>query len=69
MAAHTGCHFQNSGNSPLVSVLSSLGLKQLDKYLLYGNHDADSEMTKGLGLPNNVHAFASRKAETFRIEP
>lgn len=38
-------------------------------YLLYGNHDADSEMTKGLELPDNVHAFGSRKAETFRIEP
>ncbi|CAN7591643.1 DNA repair exonuclease [Acidovorax sp. LjRoot118] len=37
-------------------------------YLLYGNHDADSEMTKGLELPDNVHAFGSRKAETFRIE-
>lgn len=37
-------------------------------YLLYGNHDADSEMTRGLGLPDNVHVFSSRKAETFRIE-
>lgn len=37
-------------------------------YLLYGNHDADSEMTKGLELPDNVHVFSSRKAETFRID-
>lgn len=37
-------------------------------YLLYGNHDADSEMTRGLELPDNVHVFSSRKAETFRIE-
>jgi DNA repair exonuclease SbcCD nuclease subunit len=37
-------------------------------YLLYGNHDADSEMTRGLELPDNVHAFSSRKAETFRID-
>jgi len=37
-------------------------------YLLYGNHDAESEMTRGLELPDNVHVFASRKAETFRIE-
>lgn len=36
-------------------------------YLLYGNHDADSEMTRGLELPDNVHVFSSRKAETFRI--
>lgn len=37
-------------------------------YLLYGNHDADSEMTRGLELPDNVLVFSSRKAETFRIE-
>lgn len=37
-------------------------------YLLYGNHDADSEMTRGLELPDNVHVFSSRKAETFQIE-
>ena len=37
-------------------------------YLLYGNHDADSEMTKGLELPDNVHVFSSRKADTFRID-
>ena len=37
-------------------------------YLLFGNHDADSEMTKKLTLPPNVHLFESRKANTFRIE-
>ena len=37
-------------------------------YLLYGNHDAESEMTRSLELPDNVHVFSSRKAETFRIE-
>jgi len=37
-------------------------------YLLYGNHDAESEMTRGLELPDNVHVFPSRKAETFRID-
>lgn len=36
-------------------------------FLLYGNHDAESEMTRGLELPDNVHVFSSRKAETFRI--
>ena len=34
-------------------------------YLLFGNHDAESEMTKKLTLPDNVHQFSSRKAETF----
>lgn len=37
-------------------------------YLLYGNHDAESEMTKKLTLPTNVHTFESRKANTFRID-
>ena len=37
-------------------------------YLLYGNHDAESEMTRGLELPDNVHVFSARKSETFRIE-
>ena len=36
-------------------------------YLLYGNHDAESEMTKKLILPDNVHAFDARKATTFSI--
>lgn len=36
-------------------------------FLLYGNHDAESEMTRSLELPDNVHVFSSRKAETFRI--
>jgi DNA repair exonuclease SbcCD nuclease subunit len=37
-------------------------------YLLLGNHDADSEMTRKLALPDNVHQFESRKAGTFRID-
>lgn len=37
-------------------------------YLLFGNHDADSEMTKRLTLPPNVHLFESRKANTFLID-
>ena len=32
--------------------------------LLYGNHDADSEMTKSLALPDNVHVFSSRQKAT-----
>ncbi len=36
-------------------------------YLLLGNHDADNEMTRKLQLPENVHLFSARKAETFQI--
>jgi len=37
-------------------------------FLLYGNHDAESDMTKKLVLPPNVHVFDARKPCTFRIE-
>ena len=37
-------------------------------YLLFGNHDAESEMTKKLTLPANVHTFDARKANTFSID-
>lgn len=37
-------------------------------YLLFGNHDAESEMTKKLTLPANVNTFDARKANTFRID-
>jgi DNA repair exonuclease SbcCD nuclease subunit len=37
-------------------------------FLLYGNHDAESEITQHLRLPDNVRAFSARKAETFRVD-
>lgn len=37
-------------------------------YVLFGNHDAESEMTKKLELPDNVHAFGTRKPVTFQID-
>ncbi len=36
-------------------------------YLIYGNHDAESDTTKKLSLPANVHAFSANKPQTFRI--
>lgn len=37
-------------------------------YVLFGNHDAESEMTRKLVLPDNVFAFESRRPTTFRID-
>ena len=37
----------------------------IDVYLLYGNHDAESVLTKRLPLPSNVHVFGTRKPLTF----
>ena len=36
-------------------------------YVVYGNHDAESQITKRLELPDNVKAFSSRKPQTFTI--
>ncbi len=37
-------------------------------YVLYGNHDAESEMTKRLTLPDNVMVFSSRSAQVHTID-
>ncbi len=37
-------------------------------YLLFGNHDAESEMTKKLQFPDNVFTFETRKPNTFHID-
>ena len=36
-------------------------------YLLHGNHDAESQITRRLALPENVHVFGTRKPETFEL--
>ena len=51
-----------------VRQMGRLRQAKIPVYLLYGNHDAESEMTRGLELPDNVHVFSSRKGETFRID-
>ncbi len=48
--------------------MGRLNKASIPVYLLYGNHDADSEMTKKLTLPANVHTFDSRKANSFHID-
>lgn len=37
-------------------------------YMVRGNHDAESEITKAVTLPDNVIEFSNRKAETHRLE-
>src|SRR5690606_30914490 len=48
-------------------------MARLDKagipvYLLHGNHDAESEMTRKLVLPRNVSVFDSRKPSSFHLD-
>ena len=44
--------------------LSKVGISV---YLLRGNHDAASQITKQLEFPSNVHEFGTRKPETFHL--
>ncbi|HQQ68694.1 MAG TPA: DNA repair exonuclease [Alicycliphilus sp.] len=37
-------------------------------YLLYGNHDAESEVTLSLQLPDNVQVFSARGAQTIQLD-
>ena len=36
-------------------------------YLIYGNHDAESRITKSLPLPDNVYCFSTRKPESLQV--
>ena len=36
-------------------------------FLIQGNHDAESQMTKSLPLPDNVHSFSARSAESIDL--
>ena len=48
--------------------MGRLNQARIPVYLLHGNHDAESQITKPLMLPENVSVFGTRNAETFRIE-
>ncbi|GAA5483862.1 metallophosphoesterase family protein [Haloferula sargassicola] len=48
-----------------VSEMRRLEEKEVPVYLIFGNHDAESKITKSLALPENVHVFSTRKAESF----
>ena len=45
--------------------MGRLGAASIDVFLLYGNHDADSSITKKLPLPPNVHVFPHRAPATL----
>ena len=54
---NTGIHFAGQ--------MGRLHAAGIPVYLLLGNHDAESEMTRKLVLPPNVHLFPSAKAATY----
>jgi DNA repair exonuclease SbcCD nuclease subunit len=50
-----------------VKQMGRLAQAKIPVFLLHGNHDAESQITRKLTLPTNVSVFSARKAETFRL--
>jgi DNA repair protein SbcD/Mre11 len=48
--------------------MGRLRKKNIRVFIVCGNHDAESEMTKKLEWPDNVHLFSSRKPEFRTID-
>ncbi len=51
-----------------VSQMGRLHEAGIPVYLLYGNHDAESQITRRLTLPDNVCVFGSRKPQSRQID-
>jgi exonuclease SbcD len=50
-----------------VGQMGRLAKASIPVFLLYGNHDAESQITRRLTLPENVHVFPSKKPQTFEL--
>lgn len=48
--------------------MGRLNQAEIPVFIVWGNHDAENEMTKRLVLPRNVHCFATGKAETIKLQ-
>jgi len=48
--------------------MGRLAKADIPAFVLHGNHDAESQITKRLTLPDIVRVFSTRKPETFRLE-
>ncbi len=48
--------------------MGRLKREEIPVFIAHGNHDAESELTKQLTLPDNVTVFLARKAETHSLE-
>src|SRR4051812_6040724 len=51
-----------------VKQMGRLAHADIPVFLLHGNHDAESQITRRLTLPANVSVFSARKAETYRLQ-
>lgn len=57
---NTGLYFRDK--------LHQLGKVGIRVYLISGNHDAASQISRSLRMPENVHVFATDHAETVNLE-
>lgn len=48
--------------------MGRLAKAQIPAFLLYGNHDAESQITRRLILPETVRTFSTRRPETFELK-
>lgn len=48
--------------------MGRLAKADIPAFVLHGNHDAESQITRRLTLPESVSVFSTRKPETFTIE-
>ncbi|HXY59883.1 MAG TPA: DNA repair exonuclease [Methylocystis sp.] len=51
-----------------VKELGRLARENIKVFIVRGNHDAESQISKSLPYPSNVHVFSSRSAQTHPIE-
>ena len=51
-----------------IAQMRRLHEKAIAAFVVYGNHDAESELTKRLELPPNVQEFQPKRATTVRID-
>lgn len=51
-----------------VRQMGRLAHARIPVYLIWGNHDAESQITKRLNLPDNVKVFSSRKPQTLKLD-
>jgi DNA repair exonuclease SbcCD nuclease subunit len=51
-----------------VGQMGRLAQANIPVFLIFGNHDAESQITKRLTLPENVRVFSSRKPQTFELK-
>jgi DNA repair exonuclease SbcCD nuclease subunit len=52
----------------LTAQMARLAEAGIPVFIVLGNHDAESKLTRQLTLPANVHVFAARQPQTIRLD-